>query len=263
MKNAQPRDEFIRKREERKRRKRKRRLIFFFIFLIFVLIAVGITLSLTVFFPIDTINSSGSEIYTPEQISSATGINYGDNLFVISKTEITEKLRETLPYIEEVKIKRKLPGTLNITVSDADEFACYYIDGKYFAVSESGHVLNSYDTVPPNVFEVRCGDVKCNVGEQIEFSSENTKNLVNNILTAFKTKDININYIDVTDNVAIQAKVEGRFIVNFGTSNFIEHKTAHLSGMLKNMPADKTGKINLSMWSESNTEGTFVEGSIE
>ncbi len=33
--------------------------------------------------------------------------------------------------------------------------------------------------------------------------------------------------------------------------------------MIKNIDKSKTGTVNLSMWSASNTEGSFVEGAVE
>ena len=69
--------------------------------------------------------------------------------------------------------------------------------------------------------------------------------------------------MDITDELAITVKAENRFNVNFGSANFLENKFAHLAGMIKNIGADKTGKINLSMWTNSQTQGTFVEGGLE
>ena len=69
---------------------------------------------------------------------------------------------------------------------------------------------------------------------------------------------IRVTRVDITDELAITVGVDGRFTVNLGTSNYIDKKFAHLSGMIKNMDASAAGKINLSMWTPSNTEGSFV-----
>ena len=61
----------------------------------------------------------------------------------------------------------------------------------------------------------------------------------------------------ITDELDIKIKTEGRFIVEFGTSNSLENKFAHLAGMIKNIDQSKTGTVNLSMWSASNTEGAL------
>ena len=107
-------------------------MIIGFSLLIVVLAAVGVILSLTVLFPINNITAKGSEKYTAEQIISSSGIKTGDNLFVSSVN--TEKLREKLPFIESVKLKRTLPDSITITVKDAEPYACYCSDGMYYTV---------------------------------------------------------------------------------------------------------------------------------
>lgn len=261
MKKTVTEDEFLRKRKARQRKIRKRRIIRGLILSFILLIAIGITLSLTVLFPIETVKAGGSEKYTSEQIAHASGIKKGGNLFMSAVDE--SALKYTLPYIEGIKIKRTLPGTITVTVTDAEEYACYLKDGKYYAVSKAGHVLNCYDSMPDGIFEIRAPDVKCEVGKAIEFSGGKSQKLIEEIIECSGSQGININRVDISDELGITVKAENRFLVNFGSANFLENKFAHLGGMIKNIGADKTGKINLSMWTTSQTEGTFVEGSIE
>ena len=93
--------------------------------------------------------------------------------------------------------------------------------------------------------------------------SEKTEELISEIGALAEEYGMTLNYIDVTDELSVTVKTENRFIVNLGTSNFLQNKFAHLSGMIKNIEETKTGKINLSMWTTENTEGTFVAGEIE
>lgn len=263
MKKKQFRDDFERRRAERQRRIRKRRLIIFFICFIAVMLAVGITLSLTVFFPIENITAGGSKIYTGEQIIDACGVSQGDNLFTFTQKEIGEKIRKTLPYVKSINVKRRLPGSVEITVSDAAEYACYKINEKYFVADKTGFVLNEYDSVPENVFEIRANGVKCKVGSYAEYTDSETEKTVSQLIDTLVSSKIHINYIDVTDTLAVTAKVENRFVVQFGTVNNLDKKTAHLAGMIKKIDSQKTGKINLSMWTSSKTEGTFIESAVE
>lgn len=261
MKRTAENDEFLKKRKARQRRIRKRRMLIGFTLFIVLLVAVGAVLSLTVLFPINNITAKGSERYTAEQIIALSGIKTGDNLFVSSVK--TDALREKLPYIESVKIKRTLPDIITITVKDAVPYACYYSDGVYYTVSRAGYVLESGEEKPDSLFEIRADSVKCVLGKEVAFSSEKTEDLITEIGGLSEEYGLSLNYIDVTDELTITVKTENRFIVNFGTSNFLPNKFAHLSGMIKNIEETKTGKINLSMWTSDNTEGTFVAGSIE
>lgn len=258
-KEIQPKDEFMRKRLARQKRRKKRRAVTALVTVIVLLIITGTVLSLTVFFPIETLKISGSGRYTSEQIAAASGIDAGDNLFIVSANKTRETLQKTLPYIESVTFKRSLPGTLVMTVKDAEEYICYNVSGKYYPVSRSGRVLNEYDALPEGLSEIRASGVKCRVGQKAEFTGDHTEELINELADALKSAGLSADYIDITDEYSINFKVEGRFTVLLGTENYMDKKILHLKGMINNIDASKSGKIDLSMWTSSNTKGTFVE----
>lgn len=258
-KKAVIQDEFIRKRKERQRRIRKRRLIAFFCFFFVLMVCVGITLSLTVFFPIEKINITGSKIYTSEEIEKYSGIEIGDNLFTASKKDAEKSLKVKLPYIDSIKIKREIPGTIKIIVKDADEFACYNISGRYFTVSKTGWVLKETEELPENLTEIITSKTKCSVGSQAVFSDEGQKEILNEVMSVLSANKINPQKIDVSDKKAIKISVENRFDVNLGTVNNIDEKIRHLLGMIDKIDGEKSGEINLSIWTSSKPEGTFIQ----
>lgn len=261
MKNTN--DEFLRKRKERQARIRKRRLIISFAIVIILLLIVGVILSLTVLFPISELSASGSKVYTNKQIITASQINNGDNIFSLSEKDTLKTLKSKLPFIESIKFKRTLPDKLEIIVTDAKEYACYQYKGKYYTVSQDGWVLKEYIEIPQNAFYIICNDVKCKVGSEVEFSKDSTHELseqIGDLLTKYK---ISVNYIDITNEIVLKAKVENRFVVNFGTSSNLENKVKHLYTMMQKIEENKTGNINLSMWNSQNTQGTFVETDIK
>ena len=256
-------DDYKKRRAERQKRIRRRRLIIGLMFFMITALAVLIVLCLTVFFPVRNIAAAGSKIYTAEQIVEACGITSEDNIFIFSSGKAADKLQKQLPYIENVKIERKLPGDVRITVTDAKEFVCYPVNGEYYSVSEKGRVLNKYEYCPSGLFTVRCDGVTCAPGEIIKFSDEKNEKTVKLMIESFAKQNVKINEINVTDPLSITAKVDGRFIVNFGTSGSIDKKIAHLGGMVKSIAPERTGRINLSMWSVKKTEGTFTEMPID
>lgn len=258
MKREVTRDEFLQKRAERQRKIRKRRLTTFFVTFIIFLLVVGVVLSLTVFFPIETMKASGSKIYTSEQIIAYSGIEVGDNLFLANANSITTKLKNSLPYVESVSFKKELPGTLKITVKDAEEFACYKVGGKYYTVSQSGWVLEENTKPNSKIVLINAQGVKCKVGTEISFSETSHKDMIETLALTLKEENLKVNSIDVTNILEITAKVEGRFEVKFGNSNDLQSKARHLSAMIKKISKDKKGKIDLSIWTNVNTKGTFV-----
>ena len=95
--------------------------------------------------------------------------------------------------------------------------------------------------------------------KNVVFSEEKSETLINDIVSLAGEYSLKIDGIDITNELSLTVGVDGRFTVNFGTSNNLYEKFAHLSGMIKNIDEGKSGKIDLSMWTSSNTQGTFVE----
>lgn len=71
---------------------------------------------------------------------SLSGINYGENIYRISKKEIKKKVKENA-YVESIEINRKIPNKLII---DAKERVATYMmkfDEKYMYIDNQGYML--------------------------------------------------------------------------------------------------------------------------
>lgn len=119
-------------RDERQREKQIRRRIFYSILVLLVL-ALGLTLSFTVFFHLSKVEVRGYSIYSEEQIVSVSGVQDGDNLFLINRGKVVEHITEKLPYIGDAQVKIALPNKLIISV--------YETSVKCAVDSKSGFVL--------------------------------------------------------------------------------------------------------------------------
>ena len=93
----------------RKRRRSRGRLGPLFKLLCLLTLVVALTAGATVFFRVEQV--------------VVTGIEKGDNLYGWNKFAIAQRLRQTLPYIGEVTIRRALPSTILITVVEWDAVA--------------------------------------------------------------------------------------------------------------------------------------------
>ncbi len=257
------REEAIKRRQARKRKIRRRRIRTAFITFIILSLIVGVVLCFTVLFPIKNISASGSKLYTAEQLISSSGIKNEDNLLLVNEDKVLEKIRETLHFVDSIKIEKKLPDSLSIVATDAKEYACFKNENSYYTVSKSGYLLKSYEEIPDNTFLIVTDIEKAVLGEQIILKDSNSAELLKTMVNSLEKNGIPINYIDVSDNLNLEIKVCGRFIVNLGTHTNLEKKILHLSGMVDGIDKTKTGRINLSMWTSSKTEGSFVEGSID
>jgi len=123
-----------------KKRKRARRVL-----LLLLLIATLISICLfTPFFNVQNVEVSGNSIISSEQIITQASIPPETNIFRIHKRKLIKSLL-TIPEIEEVNIKRRLPSTVVFKVKEtpAVMFAPYMTG--YVTLNSSGRVISLCD----------------------------------------------------------------------------------------------------------------------
>ena len=125
------------RRRHTRRRRHHRSVAVLYKLLSVVVISGAIVAALTLFFKVETITVSG----TTEEIITASGIQQGDNLFLLNKYEIYESILEKLPYVSSVNISRKLPDTLLIEVTDSNQGGVIEDHGTYWVLSAEGKIL--------------------------------------------------------------------------------------------------------------------------
>ncbi len=252
-----PQDEFLKKRALRQKKLKKRRAIVIFCLFMILLLLIGTILCFTVFFPIKVIKTTGSKIYTSEQIIEASNIEKGDNLFSTSrdKTELT--LKSKLPFIEKIEFDRTLPDTLNIKVFDAKEKLAYHYKNAYYSVSDSGWVMKKYDKKPPNITVLEGVNATCKVGSPVDIKDGKEKDLILELKEKLLATKMKINKIDISNSVSIYLEIEDGITVKFGTGNYIDEKIKHLAKVVSEIEEGKKGEINLSMYTKDNPQCVF------
>lgn len=226
-------------------------------------ICILIILIFTVFFPIKNINVKGSKVYDSNQILAVCGIEKGDNLLAVSGKKTLSRIKKKLPYVDSVELKITMPDTINITVKDADKYACFKVEDDYYIVSKSGWVMEKVTEKPENLFEIRGADVKCSVACQTEYKNDEDKELIEKLISLFTSDNIDIDYFDISDTLNYKFGAEDRFEVQLGSSNYLEEKVKHFAKMVDNIPEKDKGDINLTMWTPENPTATFVKEKTE
>lgn len=96
-----------------------------------------------VFFRVDDITVTGNERYSTEEIAAATGIEQGENMFLLNKFEIIDRLEEELTYLDTVVIRRSLPSTIRVTVTECTVAASVWDEGtqEWWLMSAGGKLL--------------------------------------------------------------------------------------------------------------------------
>lgn len=254
-------DDVAKRRQYRRKKARRKHLKVFFIIFMLFLILLGIALSLTVLFPIKNVIVKGTNLYELVQIKNSANL-VGKNIFTVSEKNTEESLRKKFPYIDTIEINRKLPDTVELKISDAKEFLLYKSEEKYYSISKREYVLEKYSEPVQNIPVIITDKVKCKVGQKIIFEDVSIKETTDKLISEIGSRDISIDYIDITDKNNITVGImNNRFKVLIGSSSYLENKCAHLSGMVKSINEGEKGTINLTMWTTEKSEGTFIKDS--
>jgi len=258
MRSDKMQSDVQKRRSARRKKIRRRRLKIALVFFVVIAIFTLAIMVFTVFFPIEHITASGSKLYSNSEIVKATKLTSDDNIFAVSPKKVAKNIRKTLPYVDDIEFERRLPDTVIIKVTDAKEFACYKTGEDYSVVSEKGYVLAIKKNPPKNVFEIVTSGVKCKIGYLAEYEKQHEQELVESLTALLSEKEIDIDLIDVTNSLNITLSVEGKFNVLLGADDNLDKKIAHLASMIDSI-GDRKGRIDLSMWTPTNTKGSFVE----
>jgi cell division protein ftsQ len=108
--------------------------------LIIVIIGVSIYVALSPLFNIKEINVTGNSKLSKEEVISLSELKTDENTFKVSKKNIKNKVKANA-YIENVKIRRKLPDKVEIIV--VERVATYMIPfaNSYIYINNQGYML--------------------------------------------------------------------------------------------------------------------------
>ena len=105
-------------------------------------VVAAVFLGLSVFFRVDTITVAGADKYSPWMIRQASGVTTGDALLSIGEARVASRIIDKLPYIDQVKVGVKLPGTVEIQVTELQ--VTYSIEdekGAWWLISSTGRAI--------------------------------------------------------------------------------------------------------------------------
>jgi cell division protein FtsQ len=257
------REAAIRKAKKGKIRRKRKQLVAIFSIVFTICLATLVTLSLTVWFNVETINVKGSKLYSAEQIISTADVEKGDNLFLISTSVISERLQKQLPFITSVEIKRRLPDSIEISVKETTEKICVISEEKCFSADASGKILAEYDEVPEGLIKILVADdTKMQPGEKISFNTQREAELLELYMKCIEENDWNVNSINLSDPYDTYFKLEDRLIVKFGSSSYFDEKIAYLKGGISNIPNNTEGVFDLSGWTPKNNRPVLSQEDI-
>ena len=104
--------------------------------------AVAVFLALSVFFRVETITVAGADKYTPWMVRQAAGVEPGEALLSVGEARVASRIIDKLPYVDRVKVDIRLPGTVEIQITELQ--VTYSIEdenGAWWLISSGGRAV--------------------------------------------------------------------------------------------------------------------------
>lgn len=216
-----------------------------------LVICACLVAALTLFFRVDTVIVTGQQRYTQQQVLDATGIQTGDNLYLLNKNTVAGNIVDALPYIESIRINRKLPDTLLIEVKECGTALAVIQDGSAWYVSPRGKIVEQREAGKATDCGIisGCTLLAPSVGTPIALATEyasQQKSLLA-LLEALENAQMleQVDGIALDDPSCITMDYAGRFSVKMLYEDDYAYKLKTLNAALD------SGKI------QSNMTGTF------
>lgn len=234
------------KKNKCKLNKRGKFAIYAFILLVILFIYICISSSI---FELKQINVDGNSKITKSDIIKIGDIETGKNIFKYNLNDLEKKLLVN-PYIKYVKVSRKFPDKLVITIKENSEYAIIKEGASYIYIGENGLVLSEQKDIKnkniPLVSGIEIKNKKLNT--KIKINSDKSNDIIlaidtlkkNNMSRKVEIIKINKNkmYMKTDDNTNIVLKID----------EDIEYNINRLKAILVDLKSNnkKGGNIDLT-----------------
>ena len=236
---------------ERKKKRKATKIIFIF-FIIGILIS-GIYLLLTLEnFNLVKVNLNETSKYSKQDIVNKAGIEVGKNIF-IEYFKSDKKAVTTLPYVESIKLRLKLPNEININVVErTSKYFAYDKDsGKFFSLSEDGYILEEVDINKKTNDEILITGITFDndvmLGKKINHIDLSKIDIYKKIEKEFKKDNISGNITKVSfENSLTTITINDKLNIIFPNDTDLEYKMVFLKTILQSIAEDSVGVIDMT-----------------
>ncbi|MBQ2061166.1 MAG: FtsQ-type POTRA domain-containing protein [Oscillospiraceae bacterium] len=236
------------RRTRRKRRNNRGRFAVLYRLLTFVVICGAIVAALALFFKVEHIEVEGSTRYTQEDVVAASGLNVGDNMYLMDKYEVANRIRAALNYVETVRITRSLPSTLHIAITECRFTVAVEQDGALWLVSGNGKIV---DTVKPgtesHAMVTGLDLLDPQIGQNIQSENENVCAELMELLGLLREKNMlgDVQAIHLEDASQITMRYLDRFTVHIPWNADMDYKLNYLLAVVERLEDNEKGTINM------------------
>jgi len=241
---------------KRKRRRRRGGLARLLRPLSVILAAVAVVIALTLFFKVGDIEVTGNSRYSAEEIAAATGVEMGDNLILLDRFGIQQRLFVDLPYIKEARINPNLPSTLSVEVVETKAVAALPGAGVYWLISQDGKLLEAVDgTQAQDYLDITGLEADTPAaGQEVQLTEDSPISLsrLKELLAALSERQLlaRADSLDMTSEDTLVINYDGRFRVEMYYSADFSYKLNCLEETVALLQPNETGIIRMTMKNE-------------
>ena len=233
-----------RTRRKKKRKKTSKKMITFAS--CFLLIAIVIIFALTTpIFNINYIEVTGNSKISSDTIISISGLKKGQNIFKFNNSTI-QNIKEN-KYIDEVQIKRKLPGTIIISVKEREVKYQIKLLNSYAYIDKNGYILevSTVKQEVPIIVGFNMNENELINKKRLEIEDLEELNKILKVMDAAKT----INIDSIITEINIENKDNYYFFIEnqskkvyIGDTSNLTKKMLYIKKILEE-ESDKSGMI--------------------
>ena len=218
----------------KKKRKRRGKGCGRFLLLAILLLAIYITALFLPVFDITDISVSGNTVLKSETVIKECTLAKGQNIFRVSTGKAKRNILK-MPYVKEVKVKRKLPSKIVIEITEEVAEAYIVKDKNYIAINADGKVLEVVKKPKAGIMQIPGMKVSKNdVGEIIEYKNENAFKLQMQCVNVLRDKGIleKVAKLDIANSSNIKITFDNGLVAEIGNNEEIEYKIKMIETVL-------------------------------
>ena len=205
-------------------------------------------------FVVKTVEIEGDMRYSFEEILSACGFDYGDNIIAISQSDVEEKLKAVFSYIKSVTITKEFPSKLVLHITEESNVFAYESRGEFFLFNHEMKLMDKFDTYEALVENKKAIIVKMPepknyiVPQYIQMREADL--YVSQIIRALSESEINqyVNAIDMTDRFVLRMHCGKNIQVELGDFTNLEGKFSALYRLIGENGSKMSGNVDLSCY---------------
>ena len=221
-------------RSHKKRKKRKKSKNY----LLRILIVMGLIAALFAvmhldYFTVTKVTVTGNDLLSKEEILKGTEIKKGENIFDIHFFMEKGKIKENL-YVQDVKLSRKLPDKIIVTVTERSGLAQIKGGEKFTVVDNSGRVIDVSKEQKEIPLLFGFEPIDSQRGNKIKLRDDKGFDKALALIASLDENDMFLKSIEITDG-RVKATVFGKLKVKGSYDNVMD---AIESGTLKTVVYD-------------------------